>query len=251
MPDEDIVRNCAETKERQGFAPNPGCVICHGAGAVHPLLDNDKPDYSRVVPCQAVGCIESQRKAYAHTEAYMKGKGITKFASFHELKPVLGFTEVLQAFKAIAFDKNAPPLLIVYGTHGNGKTHLCEATAAELLKRGVDCRLWAVADLVSHLKESIADNTTERMMRGLKRIPALILDDWGQNLGSAWEIQKLEEIVIARERLRLITIITTNLELAKFEEQTERIVSRGRDAAEAVILLNSAGDFRPKKKARK
>ena len=88
-------------------------------------------------------------------------------------------------------------------------------------------------------------------MSGLKKLPALILDDWGQNYGSPWESQKLEEIVVARDRAGLITLITTNLSLAEFEEQTERIVSRGRDAAEAVILLNSAPDFRPLKKARR
>ncbi|MCH8325481.1 MAG: hypothetical protein IIB83_02785 [Bacteroidetes bacterium] len=101
---------------------------------------------------------------------------------------------------------------------------------------------------MSRLKESISDNTTEQMMTGLKRLPALILDDWGQNYDTPWERQKLEEIVVAREREGLITIITTNLEL---DQLPERIVSRGRDAVEAVILLNSAGDYRPKKKARK
>ena len=251
MPDEAVVRSCAEQKAKYGYAPNPGCEVCHGAGAVHPLLGNGKPDYSRVVQCQAPGCIESQKKAGLASGAYLKAKGVTRLATFDTFKPVLGTTAVLQAFRAIAFDKNAPPLLIVYGTYGSGKTHLCEATASELLKRGVDCRLWAVADLVGRLKESISENTTESMVGGLKRLPALILDDWGQNLGSIWETQKLEEIVIAREREGLITIITTNLSLEMFEEQTERVVSRGRDPAEAVILLNSAPDFRPSKKAKR
>ena len=206
MPDEDIVRSCVEQKVLNGYGPNPSCAVCHGAGVVHPLLDNGEPDYTRVISCQAPGCLESQKQAFSHTEAYIKAKGISKCASFDDFQPVLGTTDVLQAFRAIAFDKTAPPLLIVYGTSGNGKTHLCEATATELLKRGVDCRLWAVADLVSRLKESISDNSTEQMMSGLKKLPALILDDWGQNRGSAWELQKLEEIVVARERAGVSSI---------------------------------------------
>ena len=250
MADEALIKMCAEEKARNGYAPNPACPACRGSGMIHPHQEDGRVDYTRVINCQAEGCMESQKKAYMETEAYKKAKGIAKFASFHDFKPVLGTTAILQAFKAIAFDENAPPLLIVYGGTGNGKTHLCEATTTELLKRGVDCRLWSVADLVSQLKESISDNTTEQMISGLKKLPALILDDWGQNLGSIWELQKLEEIVVAREREGFITIITTNLSLAQLEEQTERIVSRGRDQAEAVILLNSAEDYRPLKKLR-
>ncbi len=139
-------------------------------------------------------------------------------------------------------------MLLIYGTPGNGKTHLCDATIVELLKRGIDCRLWTVSDLVSKLKESIPENTTELMISKLKMLPALILDEWGQNYGSDWEVQKLEEIVIARDREGLITIITTNLEL---EKMPERVISRARDATQARVILNSASDYRPKKKSKK
>ena len=247
MVDTDVIRVCAEHKSEYGYGPNPACLVCYGAGKVHPVLDNNKPDYSRVINCQAEGCFESQKKSYTETEAYKHTKGITKYASFETFKPTLDTTDVLQAFRAIAFEESPPPLLIVYGTTGNGKTHLCEATATELLKRGIDCRLWAVADLISQLKESISDNTTEQTISGLKRVPVLILDEWGQNYGTDWETQKLEEIVVSRERERLITIITTNLEL---KDLPERIVSRGRDTEDAVILLNKGVDYRPIKGGR-
>ena len=82
-------------------------------------------------------------------------------------------------------------------------------------------------------------------MSGLKVIPALIMDEWGQNYGTDWEEQKLEEIVIARERAGLITIITSNLEPDKLPE---RIESRFRDRAHARLINNKAVDYRPKKK---
>ena len=251
MIDEDIIKSCEEQKALIGYAPNPHCRVCRGAGFVHPRGDDGKPDYAHTINCQAKGCIVDQKKAYQSTEPYAKEKGVSKFNTFDNFKPVLGAQTTLEAFKDIAFNEGAPPLLLVYGTTGNGKTHLCEATVIELLKRGVDCRLWAVSDLVSKLHESIPENTTELLVSSLKKMPALILDEWGQNYGSIWEEQKLEEIFVARERAELITIITSNLEPDHLDKMPERIISRFRDATQARLILNAAPDYRPKKKARR
>lgn len=257
MVDEDIIRECEELKALYGYAPNPHCPVCHGSGFVHPLLESGKPDYAQTISCQAEGCIVDQKKIYQSTESYAQKKGVSKFNSFDTFNPVLGAETTLEAFRDIAFNEEAPPLLFVYGTTGNGKTHLCEATVIELSKRGIDCRLWAVADLISKLKQSIPENTTELLMGSLKKWPALILDEWGLNYGSEWEEQKLEEIVIARERGELITIITSNLEPPAPGEEVkkgqipERIVSRFRDRTQARLIANQAPDYRSKKKARK
>ncbi len=245
MPDKGIVEECEELKARHGYAPNPHCPVCHGRGRVHPRLDNGEPDYSKIVMCQAKGCEADQKKLYEATEPYFQEKGVSKGRSFENWKSVLGAETTLAAFQDIAFNPDAPPLLLVYGTTGSGKTHLCEATVRELLKRGVDCRLWIVAELVSRLKESISENTTELLMGKLKALPALILDEWGGNYGSPWEEQKLEEIVGARDRAGLITIITSNLALA---DLPERVTSRASDSTQARLILNAALDFRPKKK---
>ncbi len=234
-----------------GYAPNPHCLVCRGAGVVHPRGDDGKPNYAEVVDCQAKGCIVDQKRIYQATESYAQEKGVSKFNSFDNFKLVLGAETTLEAFKDIAFNEGAPPLLMVYGTTGNGKTHLCEATVIELLKRGVDCRLWPVAELVSKLKESIPENTTELLINSLKKLPAVILDEWGQNYGSEWEEQKLEEIFVARERQGLITIITSNLEPDQLDKLPERVVSRFRDKSQARLILNASPDYRPKKKARR
>jgi len=247
MVDQNIITSCEEQKAERGYAPNPYCAVCRGFGYVHPHLDNGKTDYSRVINCQAQGCLDDQKRLYETTEPYIKQKGVSKFNTFENWKPVLGAETTLEAFKDIAFNEGAPPLLLVYGTTGSGKSHLCEATVTELSKRGIDCRLLVVADLVSKLKESIPENTTELLIGRLKALPALILDEWGQNYGSPWEEQKLEEIVLAREREGLITIITSNLEP---DDLPERVSSRFRDKSQARMIANKALDYRPKKKAR-
>ena len=219
--------------------------MCHGVGWVQPLLADGKTNYSDAITCQVDGCLASQKRAFESTEAFIKTKGVNRFSTFESLEPALGITKALEAFRDIAINPDAPPLLIVYGVTGNGKTHLCEASVIEFLKRGVDCRMWAVADLVSELKQSIAENTTDSLVSRLKTMPALILDEWGQQYGTLWEEQKLEEIVIARDRADLITIITSNKELDGFPD---RLVSRFSDSTKAMIVLNQAPDYRPKKK---
>lgn len=248
MADQETITRCEEMKASAGYAPNPDCPVCRGFGFVHPLQENGKPDYSNIINCQAPGCLEDQKRIYESTEPYMRAKGVSKFNTFESFKLVMGAEIALEAFRDIAYNPEAPPLLLVYGPTGNGKTHLCEATLTVLLSRGVDCQLWAVSDLVAQLKESIPENTTELLVGKLKAMPALILDDWGQNYGSNWEVQKLEEIVIARDRLGSITIITSNLEL---DQMPERIVSRARDAVDARVVLNKASDYRPKKRPKK
>lgn len=248
MANQETITRCEEMKAELGYSPNPDCSVCRGFGFVHPRLEDDKPNYSTTIPCQAPGCLADQKRIYESTEPYMRAKGVSKFNTFENFNLVMGAETALEAFKDIAFNPEAPPLLLVYGPTGNGKTHLCEATGTELLKRGIDTSLWAVADLVGRLKESISENTTELLVGKLKAMPALILDDWGQNYGSQWEEQKLEEIVIARDRQGLITIITSNLEV---DQMPERVVSRARDAVEARVILNKAGDYRPKKKRKK
>ena len=257
MIDDDIIKSCEDMKDRIGYSANPHCGVCRGTGVVHPLTGDGKVDYSQVIDCPTEGCIVDQKRIYQSTQPAAKEKGVTKFNTFENFKPVLGAETTVEAFKDIAFNEGAPPLLMVYGVTGSGKTHLCEATVAELSKRGIDCRLWAVADLVSKLHESISENTTELLMSSLKKLPALILDDWGQHRDSLWEEQKLEEIVLARERVELITIITSNLEPpAPGEEREkgqvpERVVSRFRDKSQARLILNAAPDYRPKKKAKR
>lgn len=111
MIDPEVIKSCAEQKAEVGYAPNPYCAVCHGAGYVHPRLPDRKPDYSQVISCRVKGCIEEQRRAYQATEAYAKEKGVSKFSTFAEFKPVLGAEATLAAFMDIAFKKEAPPFL--------------------------------------------------------------------------------------------------------------------------------------------
>lgn len=164
------------------------------------------------------------------------------FASF---KPVKGTEKSLAAFKALASGKSRWKMLLCYGGVGNGKTHLCEATVIALYKRGIFCRVLTMARIMRALKECMRPEPLTPYDELLARYcycKHLIIDDVGMGgSGSDWEFGQLEEIVVARYRERLFTILTTNKDLT---ELPERIVSRFQDPDVGMVILNQGEDYR-------
>lgn len=159
-------------------------------------------------------------------------------------------TESLNAFKAIA-NGASWYMLLNYGGAGCGKTHLCEALAQELDKKGVFARVIEWPEQVRVFKRSMHSNKPglyDQIFENFRKAPFLIIDDVGMGtVGSEWEWGELEDIVNYRYRNHLPTVLTTNLDVKT--DIPERIYSRFRDAVTSRCVLNNAGDYRPRKKA--
>ncbi len=237
-----MIAEIEERKERNGYAPNPYCTACHGSGWLHPADRDGLVDYSKVVPCDAPGCLVENKRQYQSGSAYVRSRGVGhKNQTFANFKSVLGVGETLKAFKSIAIGNPDKPFLLVYGVTGNGKTHLCEAAAAELLKAGRDVLLYPVADLCAELHESISSNTVEQKVNRLKKVEILFLDDYLTEYGSPWEEEKLEEIIAYRYRAYLVTVVTMNKNI---EDIPERLQSRFSDESMSRMIWNQAPDHR-------
>lgn len=179
-------------------------------------------------------------------EELRKSLSLTSFeSSFENFKPVPGTEKALAIFKALALGKTKWKMLLCYGGVGNGKTHLCEATAIALYKRGLFCRVLTMSRIMRALKECMGSESLilyEELIHNYCHAERLIIDDVGMGgSGSEWEYGQLEEIVMARYRERLFTIITTNRDLT---ELPERIVSRFRDPDVGRVILNQGADYR-------
>lgn len=165
--------------------------------------------------------------------------------TFSNFKPVKGTREALAAFRALSSGKTEWQMLLCYGGVGNGKTHLCEATAIELYKRGIFCRVLTMAGIMRVLKNAMRhDSLTpfDDILDRLCRCSSLVIDDVGMGgSGSDWEFGQLEEIIIVRYRERLFTILTTNRDL---DELPERVVSRFHDPDVGRVVLNEGADYR-------
>ena len=165
--------------------------------------------------------------------------------TFENFKPVRGTEKTLATFKSIALGRTKKTMLLCYGGVGSGKTHLCEATAIELYKRGLFCRVLTMARIMRSLKDTMnpgAHSSYDSVLEHYCSAQRLILDDVGMGgSGSDWEFGQLEEIVDFRYRQRLFTIMTTNRDLS---ELPDRVVSRFQDAEIGIIVLNESKDYR-------
>lgn len=178
-------------------------------------------------------------------EELRKSLGVSSLDNrFSALKPWPGTEETVALFKALVWSDPTWRMLLCYGGVGNGKTHLCEATAIELYKQDKFCRVLAFDKMMLSLKrcmEPQAPITFEELLSNYSYGVRLIVDDVG---GTPWEMEQLEKIIRVRYRERLFTILTTNLDL---EELPERVVSRFKDREVGRIAFNEGLDYRGQK----
>ncbi len=149
------------------------------------------------------------------------------------------------AAKALALGQSDFCFLLIYGGTGNGKSHLANAVTIALNLQGRDCRLYDVADLLSHLRECVGDNTIEAEVKLLKEMYALVLDDFKPEYATAWGADRIEEIINFRYRASLITMLTTNIDVTQIPD---RIVSRFNDPEMSKAVFNQGVDYRMRRK---
>ncbi|HEY4711949.1 MAG TPA: ATP-binding protein [Dehalococcoidia bacterium] len=227
------------------------CLICKGAGFVHPALDSGKVDFSRVIPCRCSKG-ELRKKKTEYLEKYSnlgslsqltfdnlspKGKPTRHsepFASCHserseESKSAQGklreesqerFAQVYQAAKAFA--DNPRGWLVFLGPGGSGKTHLACAIANHRISSGEPVFYIGAADLLDHLRSAFSptsDTTYDEMFEQVKNVPLLVLDDLILGSATAWAKEKLEQLLQHRFNVRLATVITSDVPLGKMDER--------------------------------
>jgi len=183
--------------------------------------------------------------------AYKSGEDITKrwgqsglhtnSQTFENFKLVKGVERAFKFAGELANGVAEFVWLLIYGGVGNGKTHLCNAIAKESLDRGVEVLMLNSADMFSQIKSAMNDNTSEAVIKRFKEVPLLIIDDWGVEYGTDWQLSVFDEILDARYCTARATVVTTNKDIT---DLPKRIESRFADKKIARVALNSAGDYR-------
>ena len=153
-----------------------------------------------------------------------------------------GTKEALSAFKRVLTGPRF--MLLCSGGVGNGKTHLCEAAAIELYKRGKYTRVMRMPEMLSTLRSAInnPEKSYDEILGNYCYAERLIVDDIGAG-GSDNEFgdRILETIVIARYGRQLLTIMTTNREINLLPE---RVLSRFKDKTTSYLVVNEGKDYR-------
>ena len=209
---------------------------------VHPLNPDGSVGYGSFIPCRH--CMPP--------EAVCRHLGVSSLDStFENFDRVKGTEDVFEAAKLIATLETEWKLLLIYGTWGNGKTHLLEAIALEIWAKGYSAYIQTFPDFVSRLKGTFdrskdpEDASFNTLMAWLCTMPYLLLDDVG-SAGSftPFSLEQLERIMLARYRDNLFTVITTNVD---YVDLPRFVTSRFNDAVKSRLVLNKAPDYRPKK----
>lgn len=225
-------------------APDPAyiCRVCRDTGFVHPRNERGRIDFSRVIPCPGPGCAGHRAEQARLDDGVAMGRGVHRpeqtFDTFERLE---GNKDAFKYARRLGAGTSSFIWLLIYGGTGNGKSHLCNAMAKTAIRRSVDTRLVAVADLFSALRAAIDMRDGETVMQRYKETGFLILDDYGLQYGTEWEAARFDELMSFRYANLLPTAMTTNLDL---ESLPPRIRSRFEDHRLARIAHNTAKDYR-------
>jgi DNA replication protein DnaC len=105
--------------------------------------------------------------------------------------------------------------LVLYGGVGTGKTHMAIALGTLACQANRRVRFHTVTELVLKLADAYRGGTLERVVRELKELDLLILDEWGY-VPVDREGSQLLFRVIADSYESKSLILTTNLEFSKW-----------------------------------
>ena len=142
---------------------------------------------------------------------------------------------------------NSPPLLVLVGPPGSGKTHLLESIGRQFLDQGRTVRYELVAHLLQRLRSSYSMNEESRVIEVCYGADVLLLDDLGLEKPSDWVVEQLTSLIDERWRNNRLLAVGTNESHITIEERLgPRIASRlfDRTSGKSKVVYLVTGDYR-------
>lgn len=135
---------------------------------------------------------------------------------------------------------------------GNGKTHIMEAMARDLLDQGKKVRFDLCKDILDRLRATYNRNSNDdfaHVLAEYKYFGVLFLDDLGMEKSNAWASEQLTGLIEERIQNNRRTVISTNLNRESMMDMEPRLASRLFATNPALadvfkVVLNTATDFR-------
>lgn len=127
-----------------------------------------------------------------------------------KMPPAFG-REALETLDFVPGKKN----LVLYGPVGVGKTHMAVAAGVKACNLGYKTKFYTVTELVLKLAEARKNGTLEKLLRELRGLDLLILDEWGYVPVDKDGSQLLFRVISDSYESKSL-ILTTNLEFSKW-----------------------------------
>ena len=128
----------------------------------------------------------------------------------------------IQEAATCRFIENHEPILIV-GPCGTGKSHIAQAIAHCVIRRGIDVLWMPQRKLFSDLQAAKAFGRYERKMAELVKVPLLIIDDFGlrpMRSPQDEDFHDSKDIVIVVMMTRVTTLKFTDFEQRNWGKMT-------------------------------
>ncbi len=132
--------------------------------------------------------------------------------------------------------------LVFCGLPGTGKTHLACAIAHGLAQRGRSTRYLTVAELIRLIRDTWQRNylsTTAEVLRRLRGLDLLVLDEVGVQFGTEAELTQLTEVMDLRYRDTKPTLVISNCPIEDLKRYLgDRIVDRLMENGGKIVVFN-------------
>ena len=210
------------------------CKVCNNSGLVVQNIDG----YSYAKDCD---CMVEYRNRLR-----IKKSGLEKtfeIYTFEQYTTKHRWQENVKN-KALEFVANIQgEWFYLSGAVGSGKSHICTAICAELIKRASVYYMPWRDDIVS-LKGKVTDaDAYQELIRKLKTVEVLYIDDFFKGKVTDADRNIAFEILNSRYNKRLITIISSELGIEEVMETDEAIGSRIYQMAKRFTLLIQGKEY--------
>ncbi|MBD1380076.1 primosomal protein DnaI [Metabacillus arenae] len=129
-------------------------------------------------------------------------------------------------------DEDQPKALFIHGSFGVGKTYILGAIANELADIDVSSMLVYVPEFLREMKNSINDQSIDKKLDAVKKVPVLMLDDIGAESMSSWIRDEVLGTILQHRMLEnLPTFFTSNF---NFDQLLHHLTYSQRGEAEEV-----------------
>ncbi len=143
--------------------------------------------------------------------------------------------DALAAVNALLDGEVIPPLLLLIGTPGVGKTTIAYAAAWDFLENTLSVQYWQVEELLNELQMNLEDGKEfGRIWTRLRACDLLILDDLGAHNPTKWRESQLDALIDFRYREQAPLLMTANQ-----VDMSDRIADRLKEGRTALITGKS------------